>query len=79
LRVLQDLQKEITLKRNRALKGRCEDILVEGASKGSKEEMTGRTSSNKVVNFKGDPGLIGQLVKVRIEEGYANSLRGKII
>ena len=79
LRVLQGLQREITLKRNRALKGRCEEILVEGASKGSKEEITGRTSSNKVVNFKGDPQLIGRLVKVRIEEGYANSLRGKVI
>ena len=79
LRVLQDLQREITLKKNRTLTGRCEEVLVEGASKGSKEEMTGRTSSNKVVNFKGGPELIGQLVKVRIEEGCANSLRGKII
>ncbi len=79
LRVLQDLQREITLKRNRALKGCCEEVLVEGVGKGSKAEMTGRTSSNKVVNFKGDPELVGQLVKVRIEEGYANSLRGKII
>jgi tRNA-2-methylthio-N6-dimethylallyladenosine synthase len=73
------LQKRITLRRNQALKGRYEEILVEGVSKGTKDEMTGRTSSNKVVNFKGSPDLIGQLVKVRIEEGYANSLRGKII
>ena len=79
LQVLQELQKQITLKRNRALEGRYEVILVEGVSKGGKEEMTGRTSSNKVVNFKGSPDLIGQLVKVRIEEGHANSLRGKII
>jgi tRNA-2-methylthio-N6-dimethylallyladenosine synthase len=79
LEVLQELQKRITLKRNRALQGRYEEILVEGASKGAKEEMTGRTSSNKVVNFKGSRDLIGQLVTVRIEEGYANSLKGKII
>jgi tRNA-2-methylthio-N6-dimethylallyladenosine synthase len=79
LDVLQELQKRITLKRNQALEGRCEDILVEGVSKGAKEEMTGRTSSNKVVNFKGSPELVGQLVKVRIEEGCPNSLRGKII
>jgi tRNA-2-methylthio-N6-dimethylallyladenosine synthase len=79
LDVLQELQKRITLERNQALEGRCEEILVEGVSKGAKEEMTGRTSSNKVVNFKGSPELVGQLVKVRIEEGCPNSLRGKII
>jgi tRNA-2-methylthio-N6-dimethylallyladenosine synthase len=79
LEVLQKLQRGITLERNQALEGRYEEILVEGVSKGAKEEMTGRTSSNKVVNFRGSPDLIGQLVKVRIEEGYANSLRGKII
>jgi tRNA-2-methylthio-N6-dimethylallyladenosine synthase len=79
LRVLQELQKQITLERNQALEGRHEEILVEGASKRGKGEMTGRTSSNKVVNFTGNPDLIGQLVKVRIEEGYANSLKGKII
>jgi tRNA-2-methylthio-N6-dimethylallyladenosine synthase len=79
LRILQELQKQITLERNQALEGRHEEILVEGASKRGKGEMTGRTSSNKVVNFTGTPDLIGQLVKVRIEEGYANSLKGKII
>ncbi|MFB0506772.1 MAG: tRNA (N6-isopentenyl adenosine(37)-C2)-methylthiotransferase MiaB [Thermodesulfobacteriota bacterium] len=79
LEVLQKLQRGITLERNQALEGRYEEILVEGVSKGAKEEMTGRTSSNKVVNFRGSPDLIGQPVKVRIEEGYANSLRGKII
>jgi tRNA-2-methylthio-N6-dimethylallyladenosine synthase len=79
LEVLQKLQKRITLKRNQALEGSYEEILVEGVSKGAKAEMTGRTSSNRVVNFKGSPDLIGQMVKVMIEEGYANSLRGKII
>jgi tRNA-2-methylthio-N6-dimethylallyladenosine synthase len=79
LRALQELQKEITLSKNRALEGSCEEVLVEGISKGSREEMTGRTSSNKVVNFKGSAALIGQLVEVRIEKGCANSLRGKLI
>jgi tRNA-2-methylthio-N6-dimethylallyladenosine synthase len=79
LRALQELQKEITLNKNRALEGRSEEIFVEGISKGSREEMTGRTSSNKVVNFKGSAELIGQLVEVRIEKGCANSLRGKLI
>ncbi len=79
LEVLQKLQRGITLERNQALEGSYEEILVEGVSKGAKGEMTGRTSSNKAVNFRGTPDLIGQLVKVRIEEGYANSLRGNII
>ena len=79
LQTLQELQKRITLERNRALEESYEEVLVEGVSKGAREEMAGRTSSNKVVNLKGDPGLIGQLVRVRIERGYANSLKGKII
>jgi tRNA-2-methylthio-N6-dimethylallyladenosine synthase len=79
LRILQELQKQITLERNQALEGRHEEILVEGMSKRGRGGMTGRTSSNKVVNFTGNPDLIGQLVKVRIEEGRANSLRVKVM
>ena len=75
--VLQDIQKEITLRKNVAVEGRTEEVLVEGTSKQSDQDMTGRTRTNKSVNFKGDLNLAGKLVPVRITIGYAHSLRGE--
>ena len=49
---------------------------MEGVSKNSSLELTGRTRSNKVVNFKGARNLVGELVEVEIIKGYANSLKG---
>ena len=76
LSTLQNLQKQITRKRNRAIEGRLEEVLVEGYSKKG-GQLTGRTGSNKIVNFKGTNKYIGRLVTVNIEQGYLNSLRGK--
>jgi tRNA-2-methylthio-N6-dimethylallyladenosine synthase len=41
--------------------------------------MMGRTENNRIVNFKGSPRLIGQLVDVTIDEVNTNSLRGAIL
>jgi tRNA-2-methylthio-N6-dimethylallyladenosine synthase len=76
LSALQNLQKQITRKKNRAIEGRLEEVLVEGYSKKG-GQLTGRTGSNKIVNFKGTNKYIGRLVTVNIEQGYLNSLRGK--
>ncbi len=75
---LQGYQKEITLEKNRALKG-CElEVLVEGKSKRG-GLMTGRTGSNKVVNFVSDIKIIGKIVNVFIKNASANSLRGELV
>ena len=63
LKRLQDLQNSITLKKNRHLEGQKLTVLVEGTSKKG-GQLTGRTSSNKVVNFNGDNHLVGKLVEV---------------
>lgn len=42
-------------------------------------ELSGRTESNRVVNFEGSPDMIGKFVDVEIVDVYANSLRGKVI
>jgi tRNA-2-methylthio-N6-dimethylallyladenosine synthase len=76
LRELQSVQKGITGERNKALEGTKAEVLVEGISKNSRLELTGRTRSNKIVNFKGTGDLIGEIVRVEIVKGYANSLRG---
>ena len=69
---------EITLQKNQALESNVEEVLVEGRSKQSDRDMTGRTRSNKVVNFEGDLKLVGKLIAVRITKAYAHSLRGEL-
>jgi tRNA-2-methylthio-N6-dimethylallyladenosine synthase len=53
-------------------------VLVEDRSKNSVEEVTGRTRTNKIVNFRGSSDMIGDLVEVEIVKGYANSLKGEM-
>jgi tRNA-2-methylthio-N6-dimethylallyladenosine synthase len=79
LSVLQKIQREITLEKNQALEGQVEEILVEGQSKQSDQDVTGRTRSNKIVNFPGDINLAGQLVPVKIMKAYPHSLRGEAL
>ena len=78
LKALQDLQKQISLKRNKDLEGREFEILVEGQSR-KRGQLTGRTTSNKVVNFEGVNGQIGTLVKVKVNVSYLNSLYAELL
>jgi tRNA-2-methylthio-N6-dimethylallyladenosine synthase len=78
LQYLQNLQEQHTLERNKTLEGHTEDILVEGTSKNSEHDITGRTRSNKIVNFRGRKDLIGETVPVLITKAYLHSLRGDI-
>jgi len=75
LRILQDKQKGITLKKNKMLEGKEQEILVEGQSKKG-DQFTGRTLSNKVVNFNSNTNMTGQLAKVVIKKSFINSLQG---
>ncbi|OGP92944.1 MAG: tRNA (N6-isopentenyl adenosine(37)-C2)-methylthiotransferase MiaB [Deltaproteobacteria bacterium RBG_16_48_10] len=79
LSILQGRQREITFEKNRALEGCVVEVLVEGQSKQSDQDVTGRTRSNKIVNVKGERDLIGRLISVRITRGFQHSLRGEII
>jgi len=76
LQELQSVQKAITLRTFRSLEGSRAEVLVEGTSRSSKEDMTGRTRTNRIVNFKGTPDMMGKMVEVEIVKGCANSLRG---
>ncbi len=78
LRILQDLQAEHTLEKNRACIGRTEAVLVEGPSKKESREMTGRTRGNRIVNFEGKREAIGKTVFVRILEAFPHSLHGEM-
>ena len=77
LRWLQARQAEITQEKNRAFMGRTVDVLVEGASARG-DQLSGRTTTNHIVNFIAEAGRIGSVVPVMVEEGLANSLRGRL-
>ncbi|MCG0276273.1 MAG: tRNA (N6-isopentenyl adenosine(37)-C2)-methylthiotransferase MiaB [Thermosediminibacteraceae bacterium] len=76
---LMSLQDSISAKKNRLLKDKIVEVLVEGISRNNPERLTGRTRTNKVVNFEGSEDLIGKLVKVRITEPHTWSLIGEVL
>lgn len=76
---LQAAQKEITQRKNQAWEGRDVEVLTEGPSKARAEERTGRTRTNRIVNFPGDSVPVGALVRVRVRHALAHSLRGELL
>jgi tRNA-2-methylthio-N6-dimethylallyladenosine synthase len=74
---LQASQKEITRRKNKGWEGREVEVLVEGESRVKREERTGRTRTNRIVNFPGTSMQAGDLVKLRIREALTHSLRGE--
>jgi len=79
LAVLQEFQRKIQILRNGALVGREFEIFVEGKSQRGLNELMGRTTQNKIVNFAGSPELLGKFVNVRITHSFPNSLAGDLI
>ncbi len=79
LKIVQALQEKHTLEKNEAMIGKTEEILVEETSKNSKEDVSGRTRTNKIVNFRGSHELIGKTVSVLITDAYQHSLRGRLL
>ena len=59
--------------------GTVQRILVEGVSRKDPTEMMGRTECNRVVNFKGQPRLVGQMLDITITEATQRSLRGEVV
>jgi tRNA-2-methylthio-N6-dimethylallyladenosine synthase len=75
LGMLQALQKAIGLGKNKSLVGLRVQVLAEGQSKRG-NQMTGRTPTNKVVNFNSNSNMFGNLVDVKIRGCSPNSLWG---
>ncbi|MBX3627483.1 MAG: tRNA (N6-isopentenyl adenosine(37)-C2)-methylthiotransferase MiaB [Rhizobacter sp.] len=81
LKRLQHLQAVIEANQRRigqAMVGTVQKILVEGPSRKDANELMGRTECNRIVNFAGQPRLIGQLIDVTITEAYPHSLRAEV-
>ncbi len=73
------LQNEISNKSNQYDVGKTYEVLVEGFSKRSNEQLFGRTSQNKVVIFPREGRRIGEFIKVRILSASSATLIGEVL
>jgi tRNA-2-methylthio-N6-dimethylallyladenosine synthase len=76
---LQALQREIQSGLNQRLVGREVAVLADAASRRRETELSGRTSSNVVVNLPGPAEWIGRTVTVRIERAGPHSVWGRAV
>ena len=72
---LQERQRVIQARRNQALIGREFEVLVEGFQPRLCQAI-GRTTSNRAINFPGEPDWVGLLMMVRVTAAGPNSLVG---
>ncbi|MBQ0062016.1 MAG: tRNA (N6-isopentenyl adenosine(37)-C2)-methylthiotransferase MiaB [Bacteroidaceae bacterium] len=73
------LQNELSAESNQRCVGREYEILVEGFSKRSREQLYGRTEQNKVVVFDKGNVHIGEYVRVKITESSSATLKGILV
>lgn len=75
---LMNMQRRIGLAANLAYEGQTYEVLVEGPSKKDPHKLTGRTRTNKIINFPGDPALIGEMIPVQVTHAGLFSLEGEM-
>jgi tRNA-2-methylthio-N6-dimethylallyladenosine synthase len=75
---LIQVQKRIALAANLPYEGQTIEVLVEGPSKKDPQKLSGRTRTNKIVNFPGDAALIGTLLPVQITRAGLYALEGGV-
>lgn len=76
---LIDLQTRLSAQQNKKDEGKTFDVLVEGFSKRSREQLCGRTEQNKMVIFDKGNHHIGDIVRVRITGSTSATLFGEEI
>ncbi|MFV0389868.1 MAG: tRNA (N6-isopentenyl adenosine(37)-C2)-methylthiotransferase MiaB [Pyrinomonadaceae bacterium] len=75
---LEALQRSIQTDKFFSQIGKTLKVLVEGTSKQNSNALSGHSTCHKVVNFLGEPNLLGSVVNIRITEAKRNSLYGEI-
>ncbi len=73
------LQNQLSAKANASCIGKVFEVLVEGVSKRSREQLVGRTQQNRVVVFDRGNHRIGSLAMVRITESTSATLKGEAV
>ncbi|HEX6320824.1 MAG TPA: tRNA (N6-isopentenyl adenosine(37)-C2)-methylthiotransferase MiaB [Burkholderiales bacterium] len=79
LQRLQALLEEQARDVSEAMVGSTQRVLVEGRSKKSAAELSGRTANNRIVNFPGPQRLTNAYVDVRVTAALHHSLRGELL
>ncbi|MEG0602855.1 MAG: TRAM domain-containing protein, partial [Mucinivorans sp.] len=75
-----ELQNSLSLQNNENDVGRIFEVLIEGHSKRSEQQMFGHTSQNKIAVFDSVPGLaIGDFVKVKVLSVSSATLHAVIV
>jgi len=76
---LEKVQRAAQIKIYQSYVGRTLSVLVEGQSSRSDDDLTGHSTCHKVVNFKGDQSLEGEIVDVLVTAAKTNSLYGTLV
>ena len=71
------LQNRLSAESNARCVGRVYEVLAEGTSKRSRDQLFGRTEQNRVVVFDRGTHRVGDLVTVRITEATSATLKGE--
>jgi len=78
LRRLQKRNDEMAFEIAESMIGSMQRVLVESEARRTKGELAARTDNNRIVNFIGQPRLIGEFVDVKITATMSHTLRGEI-
>ncbi len=76
---LQAIQNTITSRKYAAMVGKVFEVLVEGLDKRKNGLLEGRTRTNYIVHFEGEPSLIGEIVKIRLKRSRTVHLEGEML
>ena len=74
-----DLQNQLSEESNHRDIGKTFEVLIEGFSKRSREQLFGRTSQNKVVIFDKQDLHVGQFIQVKITRASSATLFGEVV
>jgi len=79
LKSLLELNKKHITEHNLKLLDKEELVIVEGQSKKNPNDLFGRTSSNKIINFPGKISMVGKIVNVKVNQIKTHTLSGLIL
>lgn len=78
LQHLQAVNTEHAKKISESMVGSIQRVLVIGKAKRGEGSLSARTDNNRIVTFKGEDSLIGQMINVRITDVYPHTLGGEV-
>ena len=74
-----EVQNQLSSEANKRCIGKVYEVLVEGTSKRSREQLVGRTEQNRVVVFDRGSHRVGDFVTVRITDASSATLKGELV